>query len=91
MKIEIELTDKERYDIWYINNFQTGKEYNPEFIIDFNNECYVKTPTTTTIILDEYDKEIYNEIENLIIRWNNDGTQTAGVLTRQIMGLLKKG
>lgn len=36
----------------------------------------------------ENDK-LYSEIENLIIRWNNDGTKTAGFLTRQIMKLLK--
>ena len=26
-------------------------------------------------------KELYSEIENLIINWNNDGTKTAGSLT----------
>jgi hypothetical protein len=36
------------------------------------------------------DKELYSEIENLIIIWNNDGTKTAGNLTRQIMKLIKK-
>ena len=30
-------------------------------------------------------KELYSEIEDLIIRWNIDGTKTAGHLTRQIM------
>ena len=30
-------------------------------------------------------KELYSEIEDLIIRWSNDGTKTAGHLTRQIM------
>jgi hypothetical protein len=28
---------------------------------------------------------LYSDIENLIIRWNIDGTKTAGHLTRQIM------
>jgi hypothetical protein len=32
---------------------------------------------------------MYSEIENLIIRWNNDGTKTAGELTREIMELIK--
>lgn len=90
MEIEIELTDKDRYDIWFRNNFETGMEYNPESIPDFDNEYYVPTPKTKIIILDEEDKGIYNEIENLIIRWNNDGTKL-GFLTRQIMSLLKKG
>jgi len=30
-------------------------------------------------------KELYSEIEDLIIRWSNDGDKTAGHLTRQIM------
>lgn len=91
MKIEVELTDKERYDIWFINNFETGMEYNPDSIPDFNDEYYVPTPTTKTIVLEEHEDELYSDIENLIIRWSNDGTKTAGELTRQIMGLLKKG
>ena len=38
-------------------------------------------------LLDEIEivKTIYSEIENLIITWNNDGTKTAGSLTRDIM------
>ena len=39
--------------------------------------------------MNEQDK-LYSEIEDLIIRWNNDGTKTAGHLTRQIMELLNK-
>ena len=33
-------------------------------------------------------KELYSEIEDLIIRWSNDGDKTAGHLTRQIMELI---
>ena len=40
-------------------------------------------------VIDETNKELYSEIENLIIRWNNDGTKTAGSLTREIMNLIK--
>jgi hypothetical protein len=36
------------------------------------------------------NKELYREIENLIIIWGNDGTKTAGSLTREIMGLLER-
>lgn len=36
------------------------------------------------------DKELYSEIENLIITWNNDGTKTAGSLTRKIMKKINK-
>ena len=35
------------------------------------------------------EKELYSEIENLIIVWNIDGTKTAGSLTRDIMKLIK--
>lgn len=90
MKIKIELTDKERYDIWFKNNFETGMEYNPDALPDFDDEYYVPTPTTKTVVLNDDDSELYNNIEDLIIRWVNDGTKTAGTLTRQIMGLLRK-
>lgn len=85
----VELTYKERYDIWFRNNFETGMEYNPDNHPDFDDEYYVPTPTTKPFVLDEGDKELYNEIENLIIRWNIDGTKTAGALTRQIIGLIR--
>ena len=85
----VELTYKERYDIWFRNNFETGMEYNPDSYPDFDDEYYVPTPTTKPFVLDEVDKELYNEIENLIIRWNIDGTKTAGALTRQIIGLIR--
>ena len=32
---------------------------------------------------------LYSEIETLIIRWNIDGTKTAGSLTRDIMKLIE--
>jgi hypothetical protein len=31
---------------------------------------------------------LYQKIENAIIYWNNDGTKTAGSLTREIMSML---
>ena len=34
---------------------------------------------------------LYSEIEYEIIMWSNDGTQTAGTLTRKIMELIEKG
>jgi hypothetical protein len=34
--------------------------------------------------------KLYREIENAIIKWNNDGTKTAGTLTREIMQILNK-
>ena len=44
-----------------------------------------------TISIPKYgDDVLYQEIEYLIIMWSNDGTKTAGHLTRQIMELLDK-
>ena len=40
------------------------------------------------IIINTMDKELYSNIEDLIIRWNLDGYKTAGHLTRQIMELI---
>lgn len=34
--------------------------------------------------------KLYSEIEDLIIRWNIDGTKTAGSLTRQILTVIEK-
>lgn len=36
------------------------------------------------------EDELYSAIENAIIRWNIDGTKTAGSLTREIMLIIKK-
>jgi len=36
------------------------------------------------------ENQLYSEIEKLIIRWSNDGTQTEGTLAREIMDLLQK-
>ena len=85
----VELTYKEKYDIWFRNNYETGMEYNPEIVPDFDNEFYVPTPTTKPFVMNDVDNELYSEIELLIIRWSIDGTKTAGALTRQIIGLIR--
>ena len=36
------------------------------------------------------ENKLYSEIEKAIILWNNNGTKTAGTLTREIMELIKK-
>jgi len=36
------------------------------------------------------ENELYQEIEIAIIKWSNDGTQTAGTLTREIINILNK-
>jgi hypothetical protein len=40
--------------------------------------------------MEENEKTLYSKIEHLIIMWSNDGTKTAGSLTRQIMKLLNE-
>lgn len=42
------------------------------------------------LINDEFDLTLYSEIEHLIITWSNDGTKTAGSLTREIMKLINE-
>ncbi len=39
-----ELTYKERYDIWFMNNYETGMERNYDNRPDFDNEYYTPTP-----------------------------------------------
>ena len=36
-----------------------------------------------------YNPTLYSKIETEIIRWSNDGTKTAGELTRKIIELIK--
>jgi hypothetical protein len=37
------------------------------------------------ICINESEREIYKQLEIMIVRWNNDGTKTAGTLTREIL------
>lgn len=38
--------------------------------------------------LTKEERKLYSEIETQIMRWVNDGTKTAGSLTREIMDLI---
>jgi hypothetical protein len=66
--------------------------------VDFSNPNADKITTGTTnkpmddsISEEKMNKDtLYSEIELLIIRWNIDGTKTAGSLTRDIIELIKK-
>ena len=42
------------------------------------------------LINDDLGTTLYSEIEYLIIMWSNDGTRTAGSLTREIMKLINQ-
>lgn len=61
-----------------------NKEYeyyiNGYHMASFTNG-YIKCQEDLTV-------DIYSKIENLIMTWSIDGTQTAGTLTRQIIKLL---
>ena len=39
-----ELSDKERYDYWFKNNYETGMEYNKSNIPNFDDDYYTTTP-----------------------------------------------
>jgi thymidylate synthase len=40
-----ELSNKERYRIWFNRNYETGMEFNDELIPDFDDKYYESTPT----------------------------------------------
>jgi hypothetical protein len=40
----VTLSYRERYDIWFANNYETGFERNPEIVIDFENPYWTATP-----------------------------------------------
>jgi len=40
-----ELSNKERYKIWFNNNYETGMEYNENIIPDYENSYYTPTPS----------------------------------------------
>ena len=60
-------------------NYDWSKQHRP--IIDVMcNEC------------GEYfggQQDYYSEVEKAIIKWSNDGTKTAGTLTREILEIIK--
>ena len=72
-------------------NKKNEKLYGPyhEECGTFEKYCTCKKEIRYTD-LSQTDKDIYAEIENLIIYWSNDGTKTAGTLTRRIMYLLEQ-
>lgn len=51
--MERELTYKERYDIWFRNNYETGMEKNYDIVPDFDNPYYEPTPIKETIHIDD--------------------------------------
>jgi hypothetical protein len=83
-----------------LNYDQSGRAYpdNPE--VKENWDCiWEKDGKHYKLVGDDEHKEwevvipsnktLYSEIEHLIIQWNNDGTKTAGSLTRDIMKVIE--
>ena len=56
----------------------------------FQAYCDCEFPELKSDNLSEVNKEIYSDIETIIMHWCNDGTKTAGTLTRRIMYELNK-
>ena len=46
-----ELSYKERYKIWFRNNYETGMEYNSDSIPNFEDEYYTPTPKRTLSLM----------------------------------------
>jgi hypothetical protein len=78
------------------SNFKIGDEVEFEKVVKLKEGATYTTTEGWNVdpVEGEYANIIwiptlYWKIENAIIRWNNDGTQTAGSLTREIMELIK--
>jgi len=58
--VERELSLEERYNIWFINNYETGMErhFNPDRLPDFSDPYWESTPTKEITIT--YNNEIIN-------------------------------
>ena len=72
-KEEIEKLANELIGVTFCGHINITDEVK-EFYINGYKQCQ-----------EDLNKDLYSEIENLIITWSNDGTKTAGTLTRQIM------
>jgi hypothetical protein len=57
---------------------------------DLKNNRIMKSNEFWKGLLSKKEQQtLYSEIETLIIKWNIDGTKTAGSLTRDIMKLIE--
>jgi len=75
---------KENWDcIWE----KDGKNY--KLVGDDEHKEWEEVYTHKETINKMNSEILYSEIEYLIIQWSNDGTKTAGSLTREIMELIK--
>ena len=57
---ERKLNQKERYDIWFSKNYETGFEYNSDIVPNYDDPYWEKTPTKLiTITYNNETIEIY--------------------------------
>jgi len=56
-----ELTYKERYKLWFTNNYETGMEYYEGNVPDFDNSYYEPTPKFVTYVTKENTTEEFYE------------------------------
>jgi hypothetical protein len=54
-----------------------------------NNRVMTSDEFWKGLLSNKEQQTLYSEIETLIIKWNIDGTKTAGSLTRDIMKLIE--
>ena len=54
-----------------------------------NNRVMTSDEFWKQLLSKKEQQTLYSEIETLIIKWNIDGTKTAGSLTRDIMKLIE--
>lgn len=50
--VEMDLTEEERYNIWFNNNYETGMEryFDPNNLPDFNDPYWEATPTKRILL-----------------------------------------
>jgi len=65
--------------------FEIGDEYHEQSL--YPQYAKLKAPL---VYVNEQNDTMYSEIELAIIRWNIDGTKTAGELTRTILQIIGK-
>ena len=73
---------KKAVDILF-QEIKESKSFLPDNLFEYLEDVYNKAKA-----LDE--NELYSAIEAAIIRWNLDGTKTAGSLTRDIISIIEQ-
>jgi hypothetical protein len=58
-----DMSDRERYDYWFKHNYEIGMEYNPEMVVDYDNEYYSFTPTKKISYELHLDLGVNNSLE----------------------------